>query len=120
MATWKSWGGSLSKPTFGDLLDAVLAPWAQLRQALGTAPRTGRLAEVDRLAEQVLLRAEQLTANLENRRVRGGAARHQRRGPAAHGCPNGSPRRPLMGALLGGEAGSRRTGQLGGGDGRTG
>ncbi len=56
---------SLSKPTFGDLLDAVLAPWALLRQALGTAPQAGRLAEVDRLAEQVLLRAEQLTANLE-------------------------------------------------------
>ncbi len=61
----ESLGRSLSKPTFGDLLDAVLAPWAQLRQALGTAPRAGRLAEVDRLAEQVLLRAEQLTANLE-------------------------------------------------------
>ena len=61
----ESLGRSLSKPTFGDLLDAVLAPWAQLRQALGTAPRAGRLAEVDRMAEQVLLRAEQLTANLE-------------------------------------------------------
>ena len=36
-----SLGRSLSKPTFGDLLDAVLAPWAELRQALGTTPPTG-------------------------------------------------------------------------------
>jgi len=56
---------SLSKPTFGDLLDAVLAPWAQLRQALEGAPAVGQLAEVDRLAEQLLVQAEQLTANLE-------------------------------------------------------
>ncbi len=56
---------SLSRPTFGDLLDAVLAPWAELRQALGAAPATGRLAQVDRLAEQVLVQAERLTANLE-------------------------------------------------------
>ena len=60
-----SLGRSLSKPTFGGLLDAVLAPWAELRQALATAPRIDRLAEVGRLAEQVLLRAEQLTDNLE-------------------------------------------------------
>jgi len=56
---------SLSKPTFGDLLDAVLTPWAQLRNALAAPALATRLMEVDRLAEQVLLRAEQLTANLE-------------------------------------------------------
>ncbi len=56
---------SLSKPTFGDLLDAVLTPWAQLRTALAAPALARRLPEVDRLAEEVLQRAEQLTANLE-------------------------------------------------------
>jgi AmiR/NasT family two-component response regulator len=56
---------SLSKPTFGDLLDAVLAPWKPLRATLETPALASRLQEVDRLAERMLLRAEQLTANLE-------------------------------------------------------
>jgi len=56
---------SLSKPTFGDLLDAVLAPWKPLRTALEAPALASRLQEVDRLAERMLLRAEQLTANLE-------------------------------------------------------
>lgn len=56
---------SLSKPTFGDLLDAVLAPWKPLRTALEAPALASRLPEVDRLAERMLLRAEQLTANLE-------------------------------------------------------
>jgi AmiR/NasT family two-component response regulator len=56
---------SLSKPTFGDLLDAVLAPWKPLRTALEAPALVSRLTEVDRLAESMLLRAEQLTANLE-------------------------------------------------------
>jgi len=55
----------LSKPTFGDLLDAVLGPWKPLRTALAAPALVGRLQEVDRLAERMLLRAEQLTANLE-------------------------------------------------------
>ncbi len=55
----------LSKPTFGDLLDAVLAPWKPLRTALAAPALVGRLQEIDRLAERMLLRAEQLTANLE-------------------------------------------------------
>lgn len=56
---------SLSKSTFGDLLDAVLAPWTPLRAALAAPALGGRLQEVDRLAEKMLLRAERLTANLE-------------------------------------------------------
>ena len=56
---------SLSKPTFGDLLDAVLTPWKPLRTALDAPALASRLPEVDRLAERMLLRAEQLTANLE-------------------------------------------------------
>jgi len=42
---------SLSKPTFGDLLDAVLAPWKPLRTALEAPALASRLQEVDRLAE---------------------------------------------------------------------
>ncbi len=56
---------SLSKPTFGDLLEAVLAPWKPLRAALEAPALASRLQEVDRLAGKMLLRAEQLTANLE-------------------------------------------------------
>ena len=55
---------SLSKPTFGDLLEAVAAPWSRLRGAL-RAPAAAGLPGVDALAEEVLLQAEQLTANLE-------------------------------------------------------
>ncbi len=56
---------SLSRPTFGDLLDAVARPWAALRDALRAAATVVRLREVDALAEQLLGQAEQLTANLE-------------------------------------------------------
>ncbi len=56
---------SLSKPTFGDLLDAVLAPWKPLRAVLEAPALTSRMQEVDRMAERMLLQAEQLTANLE-------------------------------------------------------
>ena len=56
---------SLSRPTFGDLLDAVARPWAALRDALRAPAARARLREVDTLAEQVLGQAEQLTANLE-------------------------------------------------------
>ncbi len=56
---------SLSRPTFGDLLDAVVTPWTALRAALQRPPALAALAEMDRLAEEVLLKAEHLTANLE-------------------------------------------------------
>ena len=58
-------GRSLSRPTFGDLLEAVLAPWSRLRAALAVPATTRRLPEVDGLAEELLLQAEQLTENLE-------------------------------------------------------
>ena len=56
---------SLSRPTFGDLLDAVARPWGALRDALRAPAAAARLREVDVLAEEVLQQAEQLTANLE-------------------------------------------------------
>ena len=58
-------GRSLSRPTFGDLLEAVLAPWSRLRTALAVPAVPRRLAEVDGLAEELLVQAEQLTENLE-------------------------------------------------------
>lgn len=59
-------GKTLSKPTFGDLLDAVLVPWAALKSGLASAPAISRLAEVDRLAEKLLVQAEALTRTLES------------------------------------------------------
>ena len=56
---------SLSRPTFGDLVDAVAVPWGRLRGALRAPAATARLPDVDALAEEVLAQAEQLTANLE-------------------------------------------------------
>ena len=57
---------SLSKATYGDLLDAVLAPWASLKAALETVGATSKLAEVDALAERMLLYADRLVSNLES------------------------------------------------------
>lgn len=96
---------SLSRATFGDLLDAVLEPWAPLRDALGTPPRAAALAEVDRLAEQVLLRAEQLTANLE---IAGFAAALRVINVAGRQrmLSQRVAKAALMGALLGAAAGS--------------
>jgi len=56
---------SLSKPTYGDLLDAVNAPWTQLKAALSASIDMARLGEVDDLAERVLLQADRLVNNLE-------------------------------------------------------
>jgi AmiR/NasT family two-component response regulator len=55
----------LSSATYGDLLDAVLAPWAQLKAALSAPADVARLTEVNALAEQVLLQADRLVNNLE-------------------------------------------------------
>ena len=55
----------LSKPTFGDLLAALRAPWGRLRAVLNTPATVDALAKVDRLAEELLDHAERLTANLE-------------------------------------------------------
>ena len=58
-------GKTLSRPTFGDLLDAVLKPWAALKKSLAPAPADARVAEIDRLAEKLLSQAEALTRTLE-------------------------------------------------------
>ena len=56
---------TLSKPTFGDLIDGVSAPWAVLKRALAETPSLKSLGDVDRLAERLLTQAEALTKNLE-------------------------------------------------------
>ncbi len=56
---------SLSKPTYGDLLDAVMAPWTLLKAALAQPVERARLGDVDALAEQVLLHADRLVNSLE-------------------------------------------------------
>ena len=56
---------SLSKPTYGDLIDAVLAPWAPLKAALAEPVDPALLFELDGLAEQVLQAADRLVNNLE-------------------------------------------------------
>jgi hypothetical protein len=56
---------TLSKPTFGDLLDAVAKPWTKLQAVINRPRSLAHLGEVDRLAEQLLERAEILTGNLE-------------------------------------------------------
>jgi len=48
---------TLSKPTFGDLLDAVAKPWTKLQAVINRPRSLAHLGEVDRLAEQLLERA---------------------------------------------------------------
>jgi nitrate/nitrite-specific signal transduction histidine kinase len=60
---------AVSKATFGDLLDAVMTPWAALKVAISAPVDVGRIAEVDRLAEQFLVRADQFTTSLESAAV---------------------------------------------------
>jgi AmiR/NasT family two-component response regulator len=56
---------TLSKATFGDLLEAVLRAWSRLEPLLSAAQRE-RLAEVDQCAEELLQAADRLTATLES------------------------------------------------------
>jgi hypothetical protein len=56
---------SLSKATFGDLIDAVVDPWSRLQTAMKPPSRLGRLLAVDLTAEDLLQNAERLVANLE-------------------------------------------------------
>lgn len=58
-------GRVLSKPTFGDLLDGVLAAWGPLAALLGDAPQAARLLKLDGQAEALLLAADTLTSALE-------------------------------------------------------
>jgi len=57
---------TLSKATFGDLLEAVLRAWGELEPLLAAAPQRQRLAEVDRCAEALLQAADRLTAALDS------------------------------------------------------
>lgn len=56
----------LSRPTFGDLLDAALGPWGELRAVLAAPAEAGRLQALDELAERLLTQAEHLTTALES------------------------------------------------------
>lgn len=56
---------SLSKPTFGDLLQTLRGIWQQLAPALASTPQLKRLAALDTAAEQLMQSAEQLTTALE-------------------------------------------------------
>ncbi|MEY8875407.1 MAG: type IV pili methyl-accepting chemotaxis transducer N-terminal domain-containing protein [Leptothrix sp. (in: b-proteobacteria)] len=53
---------SLSRPTFGDLIDAAQASWAAMRQALDQPVPAQGLAQLDQQAEQLLAQAERLTS----------------------------------------------------------
>ena len=56
---------SVSKPTFGDLLDAVAAAWSELQALAAPALVAGGLAALDGAAERLLVQAEKLTRGLE-------------------------------------------------------
>ena len=56
---------SVSKPTFGDLLDAVAAAWSGLQALAAPALAAGDLAALDAAAEQLLAQADKLTRGLE-------------------------------------------------------
>ncbi len=64
-ANLASLGKSLSNATYGDLIEAVAAPWTALKALLAAPPDAARLAEADKLAERMLLQADRLVANLE-------------------------------------------------------
>jgi AmiR/NasT family two-component response regulator len=57
-------GKSLSRPSFGDLLDAAERTWSAMRSALDTAVQLDTLATLDAQAESLLTQAERLTASL--------------------------------------------------------
>ena len=56
---------SLSKATYGDVLDAVRAPWLALKAALTTPGSPSSLIDVDAQAERMLLHADRLVSALE-------------------------------------------------------
>lgn len=58
-------GQTLSRPTFGDLLDAAVEAWGELQAGLGAPPVVQRLEAVDAAAERLLVAAERLTHALE-------------------------------------------------------
>lgn len=56
---------SLSKSTYGDLIDAVTTPWTPLKALLSATVDAARLPEADVLAERMLLQADRLVTTLE-------------------------------------------------------
>jgi len=56
---------TLSRPTFGDLLEPLVHAWQALRDPLRAPPRLAQLPEVDAAAERMLAAAETLTTALE-------------------------------------------------------
>jgi AmiR/NasT family two-component response regulator len=58
-------GQTLSRTTFGDLMDATLQAWGSLRPGLQAPAERARLAEIDAAAERLLDSAERLTHALE-------------------------------------------------------
>ena len=56
---------SLSRPTFGDLLEAVALSWSALKTALKGAPEASQMTGIDMLAENLLRDADKLTGGLE-------------------------------------------------------
>jgi AmiR/NasT family two-component response regulator len=58
-------GKSLSKATFGDLLDSVEAAWPPLRALVSAPLTTQQVADLDARAEHLLAQADQLTRHLE-------------------------------------------------------
>jgi AmiR/NasT family two-component response regulator len=57
---------TLSRPTFGDLIDAVQTTWAQVQASLVNAPVASRLPAIDQDAERLLELSDRLTQALEN------------------------------------------------------
>lgn len=57
---------TLSRPTFGDLIDAVQSTWTQVQTSLVSAPVAARLAAIDQDAERLLELSDRLTQALEN------------------------------------------------------
>jgi AmiR/NasT family two-component response regulator len=56
---------SLSRPTFGDLLQAVSDAWKPLEEGVAAPPTPGCVAELDALADNLLHQADRLTGQLE-------------------------------------------------------
>lgn len=59
-------GRSLSRPTFGDLIDAVQGCWVVLQAGLAGAPAVAKVPGLDEEAERLLALADRLTQALEN------------------------------------------------------
>lgn len=59
-------GRTLSRPTFGDLVDAVQGTWTPVQASLGSVPLAGQLAALDQEAERLLELSDRLTQALEN------------------------------------------------------